>query len=420
MMINTPALMSYLRKRKLEKKFESKPIGTAIRYKRKEMNMTLEEAAEGICSVSYLSKLENNQIEMSDKFSDQLLNRFDIEILHGQNHENYLEHIKAMLQEMLHQIKPKINYTASYENRIDQYSLLIKLMYQHLLKEDEKKQITYKKIQKLIYAMNHEEAAIVIIIASETLYKNHFYQESYDILRMIEHEDEVSKELIILKRKMIILNACKLHRWLDIITYKEALLHVALENQCFKIIREINLTYLFLLSYYKHPKTLQFEIKNYEFMDRDFFLHLKANSYYYHQDPQSAIDCLSQMKKRKDDAECLYLLCLERLNRIDELKLRIELSDVKKIRSRSLIVIKKYFKVKYKASSTELFEYVRNTFLTFGDLTDDFLILKYLQNEVDFVFTSEHHYKDALASYKRFTSMIDHLKTALLRDNNKD
>jgi hypothetical protein len=76
--------------------------------------------------------------------------------------------------------------------------------------------------------------------------------------------------------------------------------------------------------------------------------------------------------------------------------------------------------VKYKGTREALFEYVRNNFLTFGDLTDDFLILKYLQNEVDFVFTSEHHYKDALASYKRFTHMIDHLKTALLRENTKD
>ena len=42
------------------------------------MGMTLEEGAAGICSISYLSKLENNQIEPNLDFVDQLVERFDI------------------------------------------------------------------------------------------------------------------------------------------------------------------------------------------------------------------------------------------------------------------------------------------------------------------------------------------------------
>ena len=49
-----------VRSRKECKLYETKPIGSAIKFKRKAMNMTLEEGSEGICSVSYLSKIENN------------------------------------------------------------------------------------------------------------------------------------------------------------------------------------------------------------------------------------------------------------------------------------------------------------------------------------------------------------------------
>lgn len=420
MNINTQALVAYLRKRKQDKKYELKPIGTAIRFKRKEMNMTLEEAAEGICSVSYLSKLENNQIEVSDKFIDQLLNRFSIETVYGENHEHYLEHLKELRHAMVNQIKPKKNYAKIYENRTDQYSLLIRLMYQHVSKEEHKKNVTYKKLSRLIYAMNHEEASIIIIIASETLYQNHYYQESADILMMMEKEDEISEELLILKRKMILLNACKLHRFLDIITYKDEFIKTATTNHYFKMLREFNLAYLLLLSYYKDPKTFIGDIKPYEYMSKDYFLYLKANSYYYHQEPQIAIDYLSQMKKRVDDAECLYLLCLERLNRIEEIIHIVTDENERKSKSRSLNIIRNYFLFKHNQSNPNMIEYIKSSFLGYGSTTDDFLILKYLQSEADFFFTSEHHYKDALSSYKRFSQMINQLKTALLRQNNKD
>jgi len=41
---------------------DGEDIGSMIRHQRRKMNLTLEEGAEGNCSVSYLSKVENNQI----------------------------------------------------------------------------------------------------------------------------------------------------------------------------------------------------------------------------------------------------------------------------------------------------------------------------------------------------------------------
>ena len=68
MNMNLMHIKKQVRNRKEQKIYESKPIGSAIKFKRKEMNMTLEEGAEGICSVSYLSKLENNLIEAGVRF----------------------------------------------------------------------------------------------------------------------------------------------------------------------------------------------------------------------------------------------------------------------------------------------------------------------------------------------------------------
>ena len=63
-----------VRSRKECKLYETKPIGSAIKFKRKAMNMTLEEGSEGICSVSYLSKIENEAISITPCTSSLKIN----------------------------------------------------------------------------------------------------------------------------------------------------------------------------------------------------------------------------------------------------------------------------------------------------------------------------------------------------------
>ena len=64
------------RKHLMESNYQS--FGAAIKRKRLERNMTLEESAENICSISYLSKIENSLIEPSPKYFYLLKERFDL------------------------------------------------------------------------------------------------------------------------------------------------------------------------------------------------------------------------------------------------------------------------------------------------------------------------------------------------------
>ncbi|WEG13804.1 helix-turn-helix transcriptional regulator [Pullulanibacillus sp. KACC 23026] len=47
-------------------------IGMKIKFRRKELNLTQEEVCTGICSITYLSKLENNKIEANHELLKQL------------------------------------------------------------------------------------------------------------------------------------------------------------------------------------------------------------------------------------------------------------------------------------------------------------------------------------------------------------
>lgn len=54
-------------------------IGSFIKKKRKELNVTQDEISSGICSISYLSKIENNQIVPSDFYVREIMEKLDID-----------------------------------------------------------------------------------------------------------------------------------------------------------------------------------------------------------------------------------------------------------------------------------------------------------------------------------------------------
>jgi HTH-type transcriptional regulator, quorum sensing regulator NprR len=64
MEFNVRQFKKYAARRKEDLIYEAKPIGSAIKMRRKELKMTLEEGSEGICSVSYLSKFRKQSNRM--------------------------------------------------------------------------------------------------------------------------------------------------------------------------------------------------------------------------------------------------------------------------------------------------------------------------------------------------------------------
>ncbi len=62
-----------------ELKKDYQEVGTFIKKRRKDLNMTQDMISNGICSVSYLSKIENNQIAPNAFFIKEIMTKLDIE-----------------------------------------------------------------------------------------------------------------------------------------------------------------------------------------------------------------------------------------------------------------------------------------------------------------------------------------------------
>lgn len=75
------SLKNRINKRIEIEKFKSDftDIGSFIKKKRKELNVTQDKISNGICSISYLSKIENNQIVPNDFYVKEIMVKLDIE-----------------------------------------------------------------------------------------------------------------------------------------------------------------------------------------------------------------------------------------------------------------------------------------------------------------------------------------------------
>lgn len=80
-------------------------IGTRIRYYRKRSGLTLEQLADGICSVSYLSKFEHGE-KASDEIVEFLCKRLGISFKDVDNHEEINE-INRLLDEWYEEIRDR-------------------------------------------------------------------------------------------------------------------------------------------------------------------------------------------------------------------------------------------------------------------------------------------------------------------------
>ncbi|MCP3029623.1 helix-turn-helix domain-containing protein [Halobacillus sp. A5] len=135
-------------------------VGKFIRYKRKELGLTQEQLADGICSITYISKVENNTIKPKQDILSHICKKLDLEPLglKGDNNQGLinlmkdvyygivdrinLHEISCRLGEIQEKIKDKIdpNLQIGYKLILAQYFLYQRDERKAMEKLDEAKQ----------------------------------------------------------------------------------------------------------------------------------------------------------------------------------------------------------------------------------------------------------------------------------------
>ncbi|SFJ56660.1 MULTISPECIES: helix-turn-helix transcriptional regulator [unclassified Bacillus (in: firmicutes)] len=182
-------------------------MGKQIFYKRLQQKMTQEELCQGICSVSYLSKIENGKIEASEEILQLLCTRLEIAVsdlrdIEAEVKEKLEEWLKALVQldkykveELYTELEAEMQQIVDFEI-VNYYKLLYTrylIMKRNIpaLKEELEKlkkvykkyspfqQLLYQYSQALCYCLQHKwPEGLRFLIQTELMAKEQDYYET--------------------------------------------------------------------------------------------------------------------------------------------------------------------------------------------------------------------------------------------------
>jgi len=142
-------------------------VGRYIKKKRKEMNVTQDIVSSGICSVSYLSKIENNQISPKGFYVKEIMGKLDIDETCFEKDLNDTLYLNKMLQGIFY-LDDELIKTTYEEIKIIEHNLTInicKLAYNVYFNIDDDNQYVMM-LENLVNNMNDFELKVYLLLAS--------------------------------------------------------------------------------------------------------------------------------------------------------------------------------------------------------------------------------------------------------------
>jgi HTH-type transcriptional regulator, quorum sensing regulator NprR len=407
------------KKRKDEKNYEVKPIGSAIKFRRRELKMTLEEGADGICSISYLSKLENNLIEPNLDFVDQLIKRFDINENSYIEFDHYLDDLKLLLSSKLQQKRPFIDLTMSYSERKDYQSLLIQLSYYSLIENDIEAIKAYSDIKTFIPNLNHYEYSILLLSLSDVLIRGDKFQDAYELLLFEPTSNKDLEPVSILIKRNKLICAFNTNKISEIITYYQDYIDLLYLSQNYHLIHEINKKYILYMAYYQAPEQIMKKL-NYlnSFSDSDKNA-LLVKTYYFDHQYEKVLEIMSQDNLENKDSIMYYLMSLDTLKNKTKIKEVISKLDFKLLcySTKSFIM---FLENKYANDQTQILNYLRRELIGLKKYTDHYILLEYLMMDAQNIFALHHHYKEASQITKDLIPVLKNLRKEKTMKNDED
>jgi transcriptional regulator with XRE-family HTH domain len=396
MNIHIPYLKKQLTKRREQRLYEIKPIGSAIRYKRKEMRMTLEEACEGICSISYLSKLENNQIEAGERFMDQLIERFQLKECIDIDLELYESDKVMMAQNLLSEEHKSSEFLNRYEHRDDYQAYLIQMYDAVTTKNMTLSLIKYNAIRGYVVNLRDDELALFFQLTSILLYRNHKFCEAYDLLHDIpDMHEETYETLNLVTTKLKLMNAFRMHKKSEISTNYQTYIQKLIDRHDYRQVNQIKFAFMAYEASYLCQKLIYKSVKKFRHLSEEEKNYALAKTYFHRGDLQKAYDITKKYYTHNHYFLSLYLMTIDRMQKFDDIKQILSEKESLPICFGSEILMV-HLRYKYLSSKDQLLDYLRKFILGFNHISDDYQLLDYLMVDAQQLFAKYQFYKEAV------------------------
>lgn len=383
-------------------------IGSVLKHHRKKQGLTLEETAESSCSISYLSKVENNQLIPSEDILEKIQNKLSIPETVFNKEKIDISYIEEILN--TNYVPPFI--LNKYKYGVDYQSKLVQFAYVTINKEDLKKSdLLETELLDYYIFFTDEEMSFYLYIIMIKEYLSEQYENVIAILNEINtinnlHTLKIKSEVLALK------SLYRLERFGEATSFLKSIIHDLYRYNKISDINKVKQYELATFARFYPTEDIESEIKlltnnpdiNFDYI---WFMHY----YYYKKDYKKAYNYIKKINEENEHFYIYYLITLDLVNNTNELKEALT-DEPFQYSKTSYFLVHKYLYVKH--LDKELYETVKKDIARADDITNEFFVIKFLYNQLIKDLTDKYLYKESFELLKKLVEQYERRSTIIL------
>ncbi|XMB72728.1 helix-turn-helix transcriptional regulator [Mycoplasmatota bacterium WC30] len=405
--------ISLIRRREEMYNFYYRGIGDRVKKRRKQLRLTQESLAKGICSNTYISKIENNKIVINKEHLFLIMERMGLPIDHIGFPEKMLEYLEKSIRLFFY--KDLESYKELYEE-VSKYEygilvFIVRLGYYILFEDFENAQTIYNDMYRYLSSLEDFGFATFLIYGCFYNVGINDFQTARIILESIKdnmHNDEMLFGLYSYLKFVVYGN-------LNLINYSRDALDVA---------RNVFMSYgntnrmndtLVISNTFKaiegSYKTINFEINQLSSLtksERNYYLIILGHS------SGKILEYLDYLDPKGDNyLTGLYLKANYLFNnkKFDEYKeVKKEINDLH-YQHKAQLDFGNILKLEEDSDKSFLKDYLINYVLSYAVRIQNIYIMKEITNQIVDILANKKRYKDALNYYRKCEATIYKLQT---------
>lgn len=391
-------------------------IGSFIKKKRKELNVTQDVISNGICSVSYLSKIENNQIIPNKYYVKEIMGKLDVEESYYQKTFDDKLYLNNLIKGIFYQ-DDELVINIFEEIKDIEHNRIINIVklgyYIYFHKEDDNQYVMM--LENLVTNMNDLELKTYLYLSSIYFISKEKYKTSLEVLILgskISLKNDYLSALISEYTYLVKQRLCKKNSSLD--DYQNAQnIYNKFHNT--KRVIELVLWKVRYLSYENHNKALTIlSLIKESLLDahtRDFYYLVKAEILYILTSYKDSTLALNEISNKSEffyqKMILLFTICKDE----DDKGMLEEIKEILSCYKPDRFQLKHKVQYHYLLLEKEedVKEYLRDIAIPYSIKIEDFYGLEKYINDIIEICINTSRYKEATQYYKKYKKELNRI-----------
>lgn len=362
-------------------------IGSILKDLRKKHQLTLEEGAQGICSVSYLSKIENNQMAPTTKYIELFEEKykFNMNSLNSRYKQELIEELINVFYQHDEFSQYEILDGNDYQSKLINYTILVGN------NDFTKAKTLFKDVNNYLKNFSDKELLLYLFLTSKVLSNEGRYKDAFNTLNLFtSREENLKLDIIMMKEKIMISSIINNHAYM-MLNYEKFIQKLAIiEN--YAAIHDLKFMYLTYFSQFINFESLEKDINNHQNLSKKEKDYLFIRHHYLNMNYEKAYKLIMGKERINKSFYILALMIANKLKHKEDVMDLIK-NEYQGLNHNEKLVVD-FLKIKYQKNS-DLITFIREQILKTNDIPDHQDLINFWYEEGINCLKENNYYKEA-------------------------